>query len=91
MFPEFDGGDFLPNNSKSKSATPVPTLTYLAFFPIDTSPLASTSIRDKPVISFTENIVPLDKLSVIENNCPCVPSNESAVPEVEVHLQRATV
>ena len=33
-------------------------------------PSASTSILGIPEISLTENILPEDKLFVIENNCP---------------------
>ena len=60
----------------------MPTPTYLPNSISWTSPEASASINGNPAISATLKITPLERLSVIANNCPSVPSKTSADPEL---------
>lgn len=49
--------------------------------PIDTVPSACVLNTGRPVISLILNIVPLDKLLFMENNCPLDPSNDKELSE----------
>jgi hypothetical protein len=48
---------------------------------METVPSACVLKTGRPDISLILKIVPLDKLLLIENNCPALPSNESELSE----------
>ena len=58
-----------------------PTPTVPVSSPILRVPFALALIIGIPEISLTENIVPDDKLLLMENNCPELPSNDKVLSD----------
>ena len=61
-------------NLKAGKLNPMPIFPPNS--PMETVPLALTLINGRPVISLTAKMVPLERLLLIENNWPLLPSNE---------------
>ena len=71
--------DPLTSNFACGFVVPIPTLSLARNGANCIVPSASTSILGVPLISFTENMEPDDKLFVTENNWPSVPTILKAV------------
>ena len=64
-------------NLKAGLESPIPTLP--ANSAIETVASAFALIKGTPEISLTENIYPVFRTGLIENNCPCEPENANVL------------